>query len=107
MSDCRQTLGDLLKDGRERIFVSCETCARTSSRSASALIGEYGSDIGLSDLLCKLSQKCPQRTPQAVEPCGVRFGELCAPKSSLARRSAKCLVGEFCAWTLHDCGPSE
>jgi hypothetical protein len=74
-SDGRHTLGDFLKDGRERVYLTCITCARTGNHSLAALICRYGEDITLTELLSELSHECPQRTSQALERCGVRFGK--------------------------------
>jgi hypothetical protein len=67
-----RTLGDLMEEGHERVYMSCNKCSRTGSYHLASIV-RHGVDKGLSDLLVELSRDCPQRTPHGFELCGATF----------------------------------
>jgi hypothetical protein len=68
-----RTLTNLVKEGHERVYMSCHKCTRTGSYRLASLIVRHGADKGLPDLLVELSRDCPQRTPHGLELCGATF----------------------------------
>jgi hypothetical protein len=73
-SSGERTLGDLVKERRKRVTLTCDKCSRISKYSLYGLIARHGIDKGLPDLLAELSADCPQRTGLGLELCGAVFG---------------------------------
>jgi hypothetical protein len=68
-------LSDLVIEGRERLHLACDKCARVGSYVVVNLVLAHGIDKGLPDLLAELSADCPKRAGQGLgtDRCGAVY----------------------------------
>jgi len=58
------------------VRLECSKCGRSGQYRKTTLIGEYGADIPLPELLRRIAVDCPKVDALGNDPCGAQYPDL-------------------------------